>query len=80
MDVMETHSTQSAENVGYSDHSSQKLPSFAFAVVTAGRPFDPASPDMERLSTANRKSSRNGSSRRVGKCQMQKVRAKQSCD
>ena len=70
MDVLETHSTQSAENVGGSDHSSQKLPSFAFAVVTAGRPFDPSSPSLARLSAANRKSSRNGTPRRVGKCQM----------
>ena len=77
MDVLDTHSTQSAENIGGVELESQKPPAFAFAVVTAGRGLGAVSPSIAALSAAHRRATRNCPERRVGKCLLQKVHAKQ---
>ena len=80
MDVLDTHSTQSAENIGPAELESQKPPAFAFAVVTAGRALGAVSPSIAALSAVNRRSTRNGPERRVGKCLLQQVHAKMGSD
>ena len=80
MDVLDTHSTQSAENIGSAELESQKPPAFAFAVVTAGRALGAVSPSIAALSAVNRRSTRNGPERRVGKCLLQQVHAKRGSD